>query len=85
MSYHFEGLLVQSAAKLFENLRQFVSKNSYLMQFYEISVYQIINFRLYIAYNKYQIIKTGNQTTEKSQVLSQVLEKVIRAFEIARA
>ena len=31
-------------------------------------------FRLYAVYKKHEIIKTGNQTREKSQVLTQVLE-----------
>ena len=31
-------------------------------------------FSLYTVYNKHETIKIGNQTTEKSQVLSQVLE-----------
>ena len=49
-------------------------KNSYLMQFYEINNSQIIIFRFYIIYNKREIIKISNQTREKSQILSQVLE-----------
>ena len=32
-------------------------------------------FRLYTANNKHESIKIGNQTREKSQVLSQVLEQ----------
>ena len=31
-------------------------------------------FRLYIVYNKHEMKKIGNQTTEKSQVLLQMLE-----------
>ena len=31
-------------------------------------------FRLYTVYNKYDIIKIGNETREKSQILSQLLE-----------
>ena len=31
-------------------------------------------FRLYTVYNKHEIIKIGNQTIEKYQVLSQVLK-----------
>ena len=42
------------------------------MLFYEIS--QVMIFRLYIVYNKHEMIKIGNKTSEKSQVLSQVLE-----------
>ena len=42
------------------------------MQFYEINIYQGMLFKLYIVYNKYDIIKIGNQTREKSQILSQV-------------
>ena len=44
------------------------------MQFYEINISQITIFRLYIIYNKHEIIKIGNQTRENSQLLSQVLE-----------
>ena len=65
---------VKTAAKLFEHLRYFVSKNSYEMQFYEINNYQIMIFNLYINYKKHEMMKTDNQTSEKSQVLSQVLE-----------
>ena len=42
------------------------------MQFYEIKVCQLMIFRLYIVYNKYEMIKIGNQRREKSQVLSQM-------------
>ena len=40
------------------------------MQFYEINICQVMRqvFRLYIAYNKREMIKIGNQTREKSQV-----------------
>ena len=31
-------------------------------------------FRLYTVYNKHEVIKIGNQTSEKSKVLSQVHE-----------
>ena len=44
------------------------------MQFYEINVCQVMIFRLYIIYNKYEMIKIGNQTGEKLQIFSQVLE-----------
>ena len=44
------------------------------MQFYEKNIYQFIIFRLYTVYNKNVMIKIGNQTREKSQVLSQMLE-----------
>ena len=44
------------------------------MQFYEINIYQIMIFRLYKVYNKLEMIKIDSQTTEKSQVLLQVLE-----------
>ena len=30
--------------------------------------------KLYTVYNKHEMVKIGNQTREKSQVLSQVLE-----------
>ena len=35
-------------------------KNSYLMQFYEKNIYEVIIFRLHIVYNKHEIIKTVN-------------------------
>ena len=44
------------------------------MQFYEISICEIIIFRLYTVYNKHEMIKTSNQASEKWQVFSQVLE-----------
>ena len=44
---------LQSAAKLFEHLKLFGSKNSYLMQFYEISISQVMMIRLYAVYNKH--------------------------------
>ena len=48
---------VQSAAKLFKHLRKFVSKKSYLMQFYEINICQAMIFRLHTVYNKHEMIK----------------------------
>ena len=60
---------LQSVAKLFEHLKYFMSENSYLLQFYEINICQIINFGLYTVYNKREMIKTGNQIREKSQML----------------
>ena len=65
---------IQSAAKLFEGMTQFVSKKLILMQFYERNIYQGMIFRLYTVYNKRGMIKIGNQTREKLQALSQVLE-----------
>ena len=44
------------------------------MQFYKINICQVMMFKLYVIYNKHEMIKIGNQTKEKSQVLSQVLE-----------
>ena len=44
------------------------------MQFYEINFCQLTIFRLYAVFNKYEIIKIGNETREKPQVLSQVLK-----------
>ena len=41
------------------------------MQFYEINICQVRIFRSYTVYNKQKIIKIGNQTREKSQVLTQ--------------
>ena len=49
-------------------------KNSYLMQFYEINICHVMIFRIYIVYKEHEMIKIGNETTEKLQVLSQVLE-----------
>ena len=49
-------------------------KISYLMQFYELNFYQVMTFRLYIVYNKHEMIKIGNETRVKSQVLSQELD-----------
>ena len=40
------------------------------MQFSEINIYQVMIFRLYSFYNKCKMIKIGDQTREKSQVLS---------------
>ena len=65
---------IQSAAKILDNLRYSVSKNSYLIQFYEINICQIMIFWLNTVYNKLEMIKIDNQTREKSQVLEQVLE-----------
>ena len=48
-----------------------MSKNLYLMQFYEINISQVMIFRLYNVYNKRKIVKIGNLTRKKSQVLSQ--------------
>ena len=44
------------------------------MQFCEKNIDQFIIFRLYTVYKKHDVIKAGNRTREKSQVLSQVLE-----------
>ena len=44
------------------------------MQFYEMYICQVLIFRFYTVYNKRDMIKFGNETTEKSHVLSQVLE-----------
>ena len=65
---------VQSAAKLFEHLREFLSKHSYLMQFHEIYICQAMIFRLHTVYTKHEMIKICNQIREKPQVLSQMLE-----------
>ena len=47
---------------------------SYLMQFHEVNICQIMIFRLYTFYNEHEMTKIVNQTRENSQVLSQVLE-----------
>ena len=39
------------------------------MQFYEMNICQVMIFKLYIIYKKYDIIKVGNQNKENSQVL----------------
>ena len=39
------------------------------MQFYEISICQVMIFRRYAPHNKHEMIKIVNQTREKSQVL----------------
>ena len=44
------------------------------MQFYERNIRQVMIFRLYTIYNNYEMIKTGNQTREKSKELSKVFE-----------
>ena len=44
------------------------------MQFYEMNIYQVMILRLHTVYNKHEMIQIGNQITEKSQVLYQVLE-----------
>ena len=38
------------------------------------NICQIMNFKLYIIYNKHEKINTGDQAREKSEVLLQVLE-----------
>ena len=43
------------------------------MKFYEINICQFMIFRLYTVYDKYEMVKIGNETREKSQVLSQVI------------
>ena len=45
------------------------------MQIYEINICQVMIFRLYTVYNKHEMIKIDNKSREKSQVLSQMLEK----------
>ena len=42
--------------------------------FFEINICQALIFRRYTVCNKLKMIKIDNQTREKSQVLSQVLE-----------
>ena len=44
------------------------------MQFYEVNISQVMIFRLYTVYNRHEMIKNGNQTREKIQELSEVLE-----------
>ena len=47
-------------------------KKLILNPFYEINICQITIFRLYVVYNKHEIIQISNQTREKSLVLSEV-------------
>ena len=44
-------------------------KISYVMQFCEINVYQVMIFRLYTVYSKHEMMEISNQTREKPQVL----------------
>ena len=44
------------------------------MQFNKTNVCQVMIFMFYNVYNKHEIIKIGNQTREKLQVLSPVIE-----------
>ena len=45
------------------------------MEFYEIKICQVMIFRLYAVYNKHEMVKIGNQTSENSKALSQELEQ----------
>ena len=63
-----------SRRKIIRALQIIRVKQLILMTFYEINICEIRIFRLYAAYNKHELIKIGNQTSEKSQVLSQFLE-----------
>ena len=65
---------VQSSAKLFEMIEIIRFKKILLVQFYEAYICQVMIFRLYTVYDKHEMIKIGNQTREKSEVLSLVLE-----------
>ena len=51
-----------------------MSKKLYLRHVYEINICQVMIVRLFIDYNKHEIIKIGNQTGKKLETLSQVLE-----------
>ena len=44
------------------------------MQFCEINDFQVMIFRLNTVYDENEMIKICNQTREKAQVLSQVLQ-----------
>ena len=44
------------------------------MGFPEMNICKVMMFRTYIFYNNHKMIKIGNQTREKSQVLPQVIE-----------
>ena len=48
-------------------------QNSFLNQFYEVNICQLMIFRLYAVHNKHEIIKIGYKRREKSWELSQVL------------
>ena len=45
-----------------------MSENSYIVQFYEIYIYQIMIFRLYAVHNKHDDDKIDDQTRDKSLV-----------------
>ena len=51
-------------SKIIRALEIIHTKNSYLMQFCGINIYEIMIFRLYTIYNKHVMIKIGNQTRE---------------------
>ena len=44
------------------------------MQFSEINISQFMIFRCYAVYKKHEMLKIDNQSREKSQVVSKVLE-----------
>ena len=62
--YYLKINELQSTSKLFEHLKYVASKNSYLMQFCEINIHQVMIFRLYTVYNKHDMIKM----TVKNQI-----------------
>ena len=62
------------SSKIIRTFEKICFQKSYLIQFYEMNICQIMIFRLYIAYNKHEIMKIGNQTREISHILSHVLK-----------
>ena len=62
------------SSKIIRTFEKICFQKSYLIQFYEMNICQIMIFKLHTVYNKCEMIKIGNQTRVKSQVLSQVLE-----------
>ena len=65
-NFIFFRYLVQLAAKLFKHLRKFVSVTSFLMQFHEIDICQVMIFKIYTVYKKHEMIRINNQTREKN-------------------
>ena len=44
------------------------------MQLCEKDICQVMIYRIYTVYNKYELMKIGNQTREKAKGLPQVLD-----------
>ena len=74
--YEISGDFTDNRPQKYSSTREkfHLSKISYVMLFYEISICKVVIFSLYTVYNKHDMIKIGNQTRKKWQVLSQVFE-----------